>query len=255
LSLAPLLDHVDRIIVITLPSAGERHELISAVLTAHGLPFEFHMGRDARQESVESLIASGEYDSNARSLHDRHDLTPAETGCAISHRQVAANLLAGSDRRVLILEDDAFTLPDGLRHFSESMRSLPAEWNLAYFGYAPMNLKAAFAVRLKLMTYYPVAQMLGSKRHDRDSIRRIYTRRLNSQWMHAGWFNNAHAYAIDRQAAEFIVKIQTPVSLEADVALGHLVRFSGLNAICQKYPLFDQRLDIPSTIGARPSWE
>ena len=126
------------------------------------------MGRDARKESVNSLIASGDYDSDARSLHDRHDLTPAEIGCAISHRQAAINFLTGNDRRILILEDDAFTLPDGLRRFIASIRYLPADWNLAYFGYAPMNLKAAFAVRLKLMTYYPVAQMFGSKRHDRQ---------------------------------------------------------------------------------------
>jgi len=50
------------------------------------------------------------------------------------------------------------------------------------------------------MTYYPLLEMLGSERHDPDTIRRI-------------------------------------------------------EAICLKYPIFEQRLDIPSLIGARPSWK
>jgi len=42
--------------------------------------------------------------------------------------------------------------------------------------------------------------------------------------------------------------------MEADVVLNHLVRFSGLNAICLANPLKDQDLEVASTIGDRPSW-
>lgn len=254
-SLRRILDIVDRVIVLSLSTSLERQRAIAETLKQHDLPFQFLFGRDTRTSSIEALEGSGDYNSTRRASSGRSQLTPGEIGCALSHRGAAESMLEGSDSRILILEDDAIVTAGGAAEIGTSLQSMPAKWSLAYFGYQSMNLSAPLSVRVKLASLYQIAHLLGSKRHDPDSIRRIYARSLNSHWMHAGWFNNAHAYAIDRSAAEFIASAQTPVSMEADVALGHLVRFSGLSAVCQTTPLFEQATGTPSTIGARPSWK
>jgi hypothetical protein len=156
---------------------------------------------------------------------------------------------------VLILEDDVQIIDRNLADFDRAVETCPSSWNLAYFGYQSMNLATPLGVRLKLLTYYPISKALGNTKHDPETIRRVYRRPLNSHWMHAGWFNGAHAYAIDRHAAAYIGRSQTPVSMEADLALNQMVRFSKLECICMKDPVIDQRWDIPSLIGARPSWK
>lgn len=250
-----LLEAVDKIVVVTIPSATQRQTDVTQLMAQIGLPFEFHFGRDCRDTTADELSRRGEYDPQVRSGLGRSPLTPGEIGCAISHRDVARKVADGPDERVLVLEDDVRLDSANLAYFGNSIATMPREWNLAYFGYAAMNLTTPFGMRVKLLSWYPFMRMLGSKRHDPATIRRIYRRRLNSHWMRAGWFNNAVAYAIDRTSARYIADAQTPVAYEADLILNYLVRFSGLEAICLKYPIFDQRLDIPSLIGARPSWE
>lgn len=254
-SLQRLFELVDRIVVVTIPAAIDRHADVEALMKRLGLRFDFHMGRDCRGSTLDELHSAGEYDPAARLGLGRPPLTPAEIGCALSHRDAARDIASGRDTRVLILEDDVRIIEGNVRHFAQAINTVPARWNLAYFGYAQMNLSTPFSVRLKLMTYYPLLKMLGSERHDPDTIRRIYRRALNAEWMHAGWFNNAVAYAVDRSAAAYISSAQASVAFEADLILNHLVRYSGLDAICLKYPIFDQRLDIASLIGARPSWK
>lgn len=253
-SLSSVFDVIDKVIVITLASSADRQNDMTNLLQGLGVPFEFHFGRDCRNETAANLAATGDYDAEARLRSGRPEMTPAEIGCALSHRDVASRIATGSDNRVLVFEDDIRAVAPRIWEFDDCIRAMPARWNLAYFGYAAMNLRTPLAIRLKLASYYPLAYMLGSTRHKPSAIRRTYRRPLNSHWMHAGWFNNAHAYALDRTAARIIAESQTPVRMEADIALNHLVRDSDLEAICMKEPIFEQRLDVPSVIGARPSW-
>ena len=253
-SLERLFEAVDNVVVVTIPSATARQKDVSELMAALKLPFEFHFGRDCRNATLEELISQGDYDPVSRQRLGRPPMTPGEIGCALSHRDAARAIANGPHRRVLVLEDDVILIPDSLRHFDESINTMPAAWNLAYFGYAAMNLETPLMTRIKLASYYPLRHMLGSSAHDPRTIRRIFRRPLNSHWMQAGWFNNAIAYGIDRKAAKFIADSQTSISFEADLILNHLVRFSEMKSICLRHPIFDQRLDIPSLIGARPSW-
>jgi GR25 family glycosyltransferase involved in LPS biosynthesis len=254
MALGSLFRLVDRIVVITVPRATERQDRMTRLLAEVELPFEFHFGFDSREATTEQLEEEGLYSGKAREAQGRSAMTPAEIGCAISHRDVATKIAKGADERVLILEDDVCFRTENLAIFEESVSAIPRGWNLAYLGYAPMNLFIPIAVRIKLWTYYPLAYALGSNRHNPRTIARIYRRGLGRFWKKAGWFNNAHAYAIDKAAATYISEAQKNVSLEADVVLNQLVRFSGLNAICLKHPIVDQSSDVASLIGDRPSW-
>lgn len=131
---------------------------------------------------------------------------------------------------------------------------MPKDWNLAYFGYSAMNLGTPIVTRLKLLSYYPLMHALGRDDLDPASIARIYRRGFGRYWKKAGWFNDAHAYAMDARAAKHVLELQSSISLEADVATGTLVRFGGLNAICMNEPSLSQCADLPSMIGARASW-
>lgn len=253
--LKPLLAAVDRLVVITIESASARQAAVRRLFDDGGVPFEFYFGRDSRNSSREELIEEGAYDAVARRSLGMPDLTPAEIGCAISHRDVARRIASGPDERVLIVEDDVRVIEEHIDRLKPAVDTMPASWDMAYFGYSPMNLSTPWPIRLKLLTYYPLAYLLGSERHDPRTIARIYSRPLNEFWMRAGWFNGAYAYALNRKAATVIAESQEKLSLEADVALNHLVRFTRLNAICLKYPILAPNWEMPSLIGARPSWK
>ena len=52
-----------------------------------------------------------------------------------------------------------------------------------------------------------------------------------------------------------ILDYNTPVTLQADVVLMHLITDGKLNAFALKKPLFKQSSDLESSIGARASWD
>ena len=244
---------IDRVVVISIPSAIDRQDDMRRLLRGHSIPFEFHWGRDCTKSSVQQLTAEGHYSPAAREKLRRPSLTPAEIGCALSHRDLAINVATGNER-VLVLEDDVTIAEGNLGRFSEAANRSPS-WNLAYLGYQAMNLKPSLGVWLKLYTYYPISHALGNDRHNPATIRRIYRWNLDDHWSFAGWFNGAYAYAMDQNAAGWIARSQTPVSMEADLALNHLVRFSRLTCLCLNDAVLDPRWDIPSVIGKRPSWK
>jgi glycosyl transferase family 25 len=253
-SLAPLLDVVDRVVVVTIRAATDRQRRISEELQKHGLQFEFYFGLDSRAFRAEMLRRDGVYDPAQRLAEGRAELTAGEIGCAVSHRDVARNFLETSDRRILVLEDDAAIVSSQVTALPRTIRKMPRDWNLAYFAYEMMNLHTPRRLRVKLLTYYPLRKMLGLPNEGLSVLRRTYRRRLNSHWLHAGCFHGGQAYALDRTAAEFVVRTQTPIAFESDVALCRLVKFAPMKSICVRHPLFEQLPDTPSIIGARPWW-
>ncbi|MFC1688659.1 glycosyltransferase family 25 protein [Pseudomonadota bacterium] len=252
--LASVLGLVDTVIVITVEGENKRQEQVKQLLDSHEVPFHYLYGADFRKSSIDELKAEQIYDPSLKLRDQQPLLTPGEVGCAVSHRMAAEKVAAGEYGSVLVLEDDVLILEQNLATLEASISSMPSDWDLLYLGYNKQNLSMPWSIRLKLLSWYPLRYWLGSKRHDPSSIRRIYRGPYDRYWYRAGCFNGAHAYAINTTAAEYLVKLQTPVRLEADVALKHLVRFSGLNSYCLRDDVFDQRRDVPSLVGDRPAW-
>jgi glycosyl transferase family 25 len=253
-ALTKILDLVDFVFVVTIQGEEERQDQTRKVLEEYGLPFQFFYGSDLRHCSIDQLAAEGVYDPSPKLIEGRPLLTPGEVGCASSHRSLAERVIAGEYKSVLVLEDDMLIISSNLIELEKSLLEIPVDWNLLYLGYNKNNLTMPLSVRLKLQSWYPVRYWLGSKKHNPSTIRRIYRRNYNSHWFRAGCFNGTHAFAIDQSAAQYLVDLQTPIKYEADVALQHLVRFSGLQAYCPRYDIFDQRWDVPSLVGPRKSW-
>jgi hypothetical protein len=220
----------DRIVVVTIPAAVERQKNISERLA--GIDFSFHLGRDTRDASVSELP----YSLEKRTALRKPPMTPAEIGCAWSHREVLESVKP--DERVLILEDDVKIV--------KPLRMSPHDWSLCYYGYHLVYPKMPLSVRVKTWTYYPLT---GQR-----NVSRIYAKPIDEYWMTAGWFNGAHAYAVDYQAAQWIVRENTPISQEADFVLQRLVRFSNLRCIAEREPTFIADFSDGSLIGDRLSW-
>jgi glycosyl transferase family 25 len=223
-------------------------------LEAHDIPFQFYFGSDFRHRSIDQLSAEGIYDPSQKRKEGKPLLTPGEVGCASSHRMLAEKVISDECKSVLVLEDDMLIIEKNLIQLEESIKHIPDDWNLLYLGYNKNNLAMPMSIRLKLISWYPTKYWLGSEKHDPSTIRRIYRRKYNAHWFRAGCFNGTHAFVIDRAAAQYLIDLQTPIKYEADIALQHLVRFSGLQTYCPRYDVFDQRWDVPSLVGQRASW-
>jgi hypothetical protein len=220
-----------RVVVVTIPAAIERQERIKERL--RGIDFSFHFGRDTRDASVSELP----YSPEKRTALRKPPLISAEIGCAWSHREVLESVKP--NERVLILEDDVKLV--------KPLRMSPHGWNLCYYGYQLVYPKMPLSVRLRTWAYYP---MIGQK-----NVSRIYAKPIDEHWMTAGWFNGAFAYAVDYQAAQWIVRENTPISQEADFVLQRLTRFGALRCIAEREATFIADFSDGSLIGERPSWK
>jgi len=74
-------------------------------------------------------------------LHTYHerklDLSPGERGCSASHIQAWRHCLAtGTDKPLLVLEDDAAPMPDFAGILTRALEALPSEAHILYLGYS-----------------------------------------------------------------------------------------------------------------------
>ena len=128
-------------------------------------------------------------------------------------------------------------------------------WDLLYLGYQEMNMSMPLMIFIKWQFIYPVLIFLRIKSYDLKKIKRIFGRPYNNYWFRAGSHNTSHAYIVSRDGAKKILDYNTPVTLQADVVLMHLITDGKLNAFALKKPLFKQSSDLESSIGARASWD
>jgi glycosyl transferase family 25 len=251
-SLKGLNDLFPAPIVTTIASATERHEYISTLFRTHELEYKTMLGADYRGHSIESLITDRTYAPTER-FGKITQLTAPEVGCAMSHRMAWTSLLSSEEPFQLVLEDDVSVIEKNIPFLGPSITDLPRNWDILYLGYNKQNTKAPMSFSLKLF-FYTCANLLNIKRTNLESYKSIYMRPFNKSWNRAGCFNGAHAYAISRKAATWLINHQTPIRFQSDIALNNAVRFGNLNCYCMKFDIFDQRQDIPSLIGDRPSW-
>lgn len=243
----------DACYVISLDDSIQRRRETSDLLTHRGVNFEILSACDYRKKLPAEIDADGSI-SHDPSLY-RAEMTPAEIGCAISHRVAAQQILDRKLSSALILEDDISIIDEHLPTFAKALAQLPPDWDLVYLGYNPNNLRMPVPFRLKLMGLRTVSHIAPRLFPDPKPYQSIFRRRYRKHLCHAGCFNGAHAYALSNNGASKVVRFQSPVRAPSDICLNHIVRFHSDRSYCLLDPIFDQRWDIPSTIGNRPSWK
>jgi len=216
--------------------------------------WEFVYGFDARGLDVKALEEKKLYSKNGNIRERGELLTPGEIACALSHRKVYETMLDRRLESALILEDDVKVKKEHLEPLKVSLEHLPPNWELAYLGYAHDFMVMPLLLRAKCLLAYPLLNALGVRSYNTQRIRKVYRRPHNRYWDRAGCFNGAFAYALTRCGAEKLLQRQTPVTVQADTAIQRLVVQGRLRAYSMVHDVFEARLDLPSTIGDRPTW-
>ncbi len=173
------------IVVISLPDAAARREMISRQLGALDLPFEFLDAIDGRAGLPEEYESS--IDRIGTERHFGRAMTDGEYACALSHLAVYRLILARELPGAVVLEDDAI-LCDGFAQF------------LREGGYTCAPIIQLDHVHAR------VPRILGrSLKIESSTLRRLA---LNAQL--------TTGYSISRQAAAFILESAVPLRAPAD---------------------------------------
>ncbi len=239
--LTALNAHFDKIFVITLARAHDRHANIAQSLA--GLNYELVYGVDKRDLDWDTLRRTGDYlPERARKLNrysKERELPLGVIACSLSHRSVYQRLLDSGHERALIFEDDVLPIPQNLPSISAAIGELPTNWELLYLGYIT-NERPISALRRQ---YY---RLLYSVWHNHvyrwrpKDVDRLFPRPYSPSLYRAGYHNCTHAYAVTREAARKLIDAQTSVSYCADSVLTHLVLRKRLEAFSVRRQLFSQ---------------
>jgi glycosyl transferase family 25 len=244
-----LNDYFDRIFVITLPRATERHALMERALS--GLRYEVVHGQDRLELDLADLEARGVYDDRAaRRLHRYgRGVTLAHIACVLSHARIWRRMVDEGLERVLVFEDDAEPIPESIALAPAMLEQLPPTFELVYLGY-----KGRETVSLRRRLDQAAYVALGAARLIHWTAREamnLLPRPYSANLRRAGLHDHTHAYALSRCAARKLLAFQTPVRLNVDTGIGRLVLRGELEAYVSQPKLFEQRGDA-SYILAEP---
>lgn len=208
----------DKVYVITLKRATERHEHIHKELK--GLKYELFFGVDKQSFDIEDLKKKGIYNEALAIQHHRYTkpLVPGMIGCSWSHRNVYEDIIQKGFEKVLILEDDVVVAKNKTGLLSHILYQLPQDWELVYFGYARHEQPQTFA--FKKATYF-VQRFLGRHKFSYKTIKNLYPKKISENICAAGYHDQTHAYAVSLSGAKKLKKLQEPITYIADNLLAH----------------------------------
>jgi glycosyl transferase, family 25 len=208
----------DKIYVITLKRATERHEHVRKEL--NGLRYELFYGVDKQEFDIEDLKKQGIYNEELAIRHHRYTkpLVPGMIGCSWSHRNVYGNIIENGFKNALILEDDVVVDKEMISALPEVLQQLPKDWELVYFGYARHEQPQTLA--LKKATYF-IQRFFGKHKFSYRTIKNLYPRKISENIFEAGYHDQTHAYAVSLSGAQKLKKLQEPITYIADNLLAH----------------------------------
>jgi len=159
-------------------------------------------------------------------------------GCALSHRKLYEDMVAGGWDRMVVLEDDVIPRASTLALLPDALRELPPSWELCYLGYW-QNEDISPGRRLTQLVYAAIAP-LGLSRWRPGEALRLLPRSFSPHLRRAGRHMCTHAYAVSREGARKLAALQTPVSYAADQLLTMAILQGRVEAYAAYPALFDQ---------------
>lgn len=239
----PLNNFFDKIYVITLQRATDRHLQIQEQLT--GLKYSLLYGFDKKNIVVENLVKKNQYNpQEAVKKHLMHkQMTTGEIGCAISHTMVYQDMIKNNFKKVLVLEDDVVIDKKNIALFDNIKNELPANWQLWYLGFAKNAVPPGNAGIKKF--FYHLLFYLGLKKTlNHTVINHLYPAPYSSHLKKAGFHDCTHAYAITLEAAKILLQQQTPVTYTADNLLAFTITNNLLQAFISQPTLINQQYQV-----------
>ena len=238
--LSPALKNFhDGVFVITAPGFEERQESARRELGEGN--FEFIVGINRDSTSKEELTAQGLYDE-ARAIKLDRSSKPMSLGhvcCSIGHRNVYQHVVDNKIERALIFEDDVVLNPIEENEIEPIVSDIPGDAELIYWGWSGGGYRPAHAT-LKQALYH-VQHAIGVLKYDHTMIKNLYAEPYNDHFDVAGKRLLGHSYTVTLSAAEKLLKLNTPIALNADNALLYAVLRGEVRAYNSKVKLFGQR--------------
>lgn len=235
-----LHQYFDKVLVLTVRRFTERHEKVKQRM--EGIGFDFFYGTDKNDLSAERISKEYIYDKNT-SLSVRQTFPAMNTGeiaCSLSHCNIYEAIIQNNWQRVLILEDDVVPDYNTLPQLENSLKQLPANWELCYLGYLK-NEKITTGLRLKKI-WYGILRFLKLSKLSYRQISHLAPAPYSQGLWKAGFHDCTHAYAVSRKGAEKLLHAQTPVKYRADNLLTALVLDEQINAYAVKENFFNQEI-------------
>jgi glycosyl transferase family 25 len=216
-----LNNYYDHIYIISVQSADKRRELFAERFS--GLNYSFFYGADKKDLNIEELIEKNIYSEELSCKHHRYNKTmmPGEIACAWSHKMIYEDMLKKNFNRVMIFEDDAVPEALVLNNIEIILFEIPGDCELLMWGWAK-NGDWGFGSSLKKIAYH-IQHTLGILKWDHQVIRNMYASTYSNHLKKAGFHDFAHAYAITRNGAEKLLKMQTPIQYIADNLLAYAI--------------------------------
>lgn len=231
----------DKIFVITLERAKDRHAELAKNLA--GLNYELVYGVDKKNLNFADLEVSGVYLSERTFKLNRYVkekyLQLGAIACAWSHRNLYQRIVEENISRALIFEDDAMPIVSNLPYLPDTLAELPPDWELFYLGYITHEHPIP---KVKQWFYKAVFTVWHGHtyRWRAKDVETIYPRPFSKYLHRAGYHDCTHAYAVTREAAQKLLRAQTPITYCADSVLTHLTVRRGLKAFIARHKFFDQ---------------
>jgi len=238
--LSPVLKKFhDRVYVVTIESATDRHQNVAGQLGDGN--FEYVHSVDKRDVTIEQFVADGTYDEQIARRTDRRNkaMTLGHICCSIGHRRVYETFLSTDAECALIFEDDVTSCNVPEPEIAAMVASVPHDADLVYWGWAGGGYAPWYGV-LKQSLYH-VQHALGLERYNHTMIGNLYSRPYNDHFDRAGKHFLAHAYTINRKAAEALIRLNTPIQLNGDNALLYAVLNGDIMGYIARKRLFGQR--------------
>lgn len=234
-----LNDYFDRIYVITLRRATDRHPAFARALA--GLDYEVVYGEDKADLDLADLERRGVYDDAAARRAHRYGrgVTLGHIACVLSHALVWRRVLDEGHERVLVLEDDAEPIPGGIQLAPAVLEQLPPTFEYAYLGYN-LNEQVTLRRRLDQAAYVALGAMRLIRWTRREAMN-LLPRPYSANLRRAGRHDFTHAYAVTPSGARKLLAAQRPVVLNVDSGITRVILRGELEAYVADPKLFRQR--------------
>lgn len=233
-----LNQYFDKIFVITLERAKDRQKKVLNTLSA--LNFDFFIGVDKKSLDYNMLQEQGIYNDNKARKLDRHGkgMVLGAIACSLSHKTVYEHIIHSNYQRVLVFEDDVAPLIKNLPQLPETLRELPADWELVYLGYTKHEDITPSLKRKQ--AFYKLLSSMGLMKWNPAMVNNLLPLTYSKHLKIAGYHDCTHAYAITASSANKLIEVQTPVVFNSDNLLSYTVLNGQLNAFITDPKFFDQ---------------
>jgi glycosyl transferase, family 25 len=242
-----LQTYFDKIFVITLPRLTQRHHDIRKSL--QNLPYDFFYGVDKIQLTPDFIKTSYNDAEATKRQRQGKGLNIGEIACALSHRLLYEEIVKNKWQKVLVLEDDVLPLQENLALLPAALNELPAEWELFYLGYLRHEMVTPALKRKQV--FYKILSRLGLMKWTPTMVSHLLPLPYSKHLRKAGFHDCTHAYALTLEAAEKLIRYQTPVIYRADDLLSSTIMKGELKAFVTTPKFFDQQSIHQKTIPSQ----